>query len=163
MPNLTEKKKADRIKMAELVRALAVEMGLTAEVVDKPFGDMSPHMIMVKIRSKEGLKLHVDFDGKTSQPDVHVLSWHMDTDVDTRLADAFGDINRFHYCKATDIAYGTDELLRILAWKFLKIQNGTAFSPEREAAHIAKNGTAAERKARFDAYMKDFLNDKAAA
>ena len=39
MPNLTEKKKADRIKMAELVRALAVEMGLTAEVVDKPFGN----------------------------------------------------------------------------------------------------------------------------
>lgn len=155
MTTFTEKKKADRAKMAEIVRALAVEMGCEAEIEDKPYGEISPQMVMVKIRTDRGLKLTIDFDGKSCQPDVHVMSWHMDTKVDTRLADAFGDINPYHFCKATDVAYGFDSLIRILSRKLELCRTGAAYSPEREAASIAKDGTAAERAARFAAYRAE--------
>lgn len=155
MPTLSEKKKADRAKMAEIVRALAVEMGCTAEIEDQPYGDISPRMIMVRIRTERGLKINIDFDGQSCQPDIHVMSWHMSTRVDTCLSNAFGDINPHHFRKSTDVAYGFDHLIRILSRKLEMARNGTAYDLEREARMIAKDGTAAEREARFALYRQE--------
>lgn len=151
MNHLTERRKGDRAKIAEAVRALAVELGCAAEIDTAPFGEMSPRMIMVRIRTDRGLQLHVDLDGDSTQPDVHVLSWHMAHDVDTRLADAFGDINPFHHSKATDVARGTEALLATIRRRLEKCADGSAYSAEREAAAIAKYGSAADRKARLRA------------
>lgn len=156
MAALTERRKADRAKMAEAVRALAVEMGCAATVVDRPYGDMSPQEIVVNIRTDRGLCLGVDFDGQSTQPDVHVLSWHMATDVDTRLSDAFGSVNPHHFRKSTDVARGLDQLLDVLRRKLALCRDGSAYSAEREAAMIKKNGmTAAESMAQFAAWRAE--------
>lgn len=147
MAELTERRKADRLKMAEIVRALAVECGAKAEIVDKPYGDLSPQEIVVKIVAPGGLRLGVDFDGKSCQPDVHVLSWHVDSSkADACLADAFAhSLNRIHFHKATDVAYGFDALCDVLRRKLAMCADGTAYDPVRTAAAIAKYGTFEER------------------
>lgn len=155
MDHLTERRKTDRAKIAEAVRALAVELGCTAEIDAAPFGGMSPRMVMVRIRTDRGLQLHVDLDGDSIQPDVHVLSWHMASDVDTRLADAFGDINPFHHSKATDVARGTAALLATIRRRLEQCADGSAYSAEREAAAIAKHGSAAARSAAIKAQIAE--------
>ena len=146
----TERRKADRLAMASAVHALALEYGCEAAIEDKPYGDLSPQESCVRIRANRGLCLTVDFDGRSPQPDVHVLSWHMATDTDARLADAFcPSLNTSHYCKATDVAYGFDHLLATLRKRLALAQSGEAFSAEREAASILKDGTGAEREARW--------------
>ena len=155
MAELTERRKADRAKMAAAVQALAVEMGAAAEIVVRPYGDMSPQMIVTKIRTDRGLCLNVDFDGESCQPDVHVLSWHMAHDVDTCLADAFGSVNPHHFHKSTDVARGLPQLLDVLRRRLAMCADGSAYSPEREARQIAKNGTAADRAARFAEYVAE--------
>lgn len=153
---LTERRKADRAKMAEQVRALAAVYGIDARVGPPSFATMAPHRLDVVLRTDRGLCLTVDFDGESTQPDVHVLSWHMDTDSDARLADAFGDVNPHHHAKATDVVEGLDALLERLRLRFELIQSGAAYSAEREAFHIVKNGgeTAAMRRDRFKAYRE---------
>ena len=147
---LTEKRKADREKMAAAVIALATECDATAAIDPDWPGERA---IMLEIRAARGLCLNIDFDGDSPQPDVHVLSWHMSTDVDTCFADAFGDLNRFHYRKATGVAHGFDELLRSIHTGLTLAASGEAFSAEREAAAIAKAGeTAAQRNSRYDAW-----------
>lgn len=137
---LTERRKADRLKMVEGVRALAQRYGLEARVIDKPYGDaMYPQRIDVRLKHDRGLCLTVDFDGRSCQPDVHVLSWHMDLDVrDLWLAPAaWGSINEFHYHKATDVARGYDALLATLELRFGRLRNGEAYAdvkPSRRAA-----------------------------
>ncbi len=151
---LTERRKADRAKMAEQVRALAAVYGIDATVAPYPYPESYPQRLDVTIRTDRGLCLTVDFDGESTQPDVHVLAWHMATDVDTCLSDAFGNINPHHFRKLTCSAVGLDNLLTLLARQFELIQSGAAYSPEREAASIAKAGeTAAERNARMKAYF----------
>lgn len=152
---LTERRKADRAKMADMVHALALEMGAAATIEHQPFGEIHPHMIAVQIRTDRGLCLTVDFDGESCQPDVHVLSWHTALDVDTCLADAFGSVNQSHYSKATDVAHGLDSLLAVLRQKLAMCADGSAYSAEREAASIAKNGTAAERAAQAAAWRAE--------
>lgn len=152
---LTEKRKADREKMAAAIIALATECGATAAIDPDWPGERA---IMIRIQAARGLRLYIDFDGDSSQPDVYVLSWHMSTDVDTCFADAFSrggrvPLNSIHWRKATDVAYGFDALLTALRASLLQAQSGEAFSPEREAAAIAKAGeTAAQRNARYDAW-----------
>jgi len=152
---LTERRKADRAQMAQAVVALATELGATARL--KPEGEsLSPHEVNVHIRAARGLCVTASFDGQSPQPDVHVVSWHMARDVDTCLADTFtraGEPNRYHFRKATAVAYGFDNLLHVLRTGLELAASGEAFSAEREAAAIAKAGeTAAERNARYAAW-----------
>ncbi len=152
---LTERRKADRAKMAEQVRALAAVYGISATVEPYEFREMYPHRLDVKIRTDRGLCLTVEFNGTSCQPDVHVLSWHMDIDSDARLSDAFGKVNPHHHAKATDVVEGLEGLLDRLRQRFELIHSGAAYSAEREAFHIAKNGeTAAQARDRFRAYIE---------
>lgn len=146
---LIETRKADRAVMAEQVRALCEALGIPARVEVARFGDIEPRLITTLIEAPRGLRLNIDFDGDTSQPGVHVLSWHMDTDCDTCLSDAFGRINPHHFRKSTDVAYGMSDLLEVLRRRLAQVNDGSAFSETREAASIAKHGTAADRAARF--------------
>lgn len=148
---LTEKRQKDRLKMAYEVTKLAEAHGATVERQD--FSGLKPRSIDLLITAARGLSLSLDFDGQSCQPDVFVLSWHFRGVTDACLADAFGDLNRHHFRKATDIAHGFDDLMDILARRLAQAESGEAFDAEREAAAIACDGTAAERQARFDAFM----------
>lgn len=148
--HLSELRKADRAAMVAHVVRVVEECGATAIVEE-----MRPRETWINIAAARGLRLTLDFDGESWQPNVHVLSWHFSTDCDTCFADAFGSLNRHHFRKATDTAEGMDELLSILRKRLEQAADGSAFSAEREAAAIAESGTAAERRARFDEWVKD--------
>jgi len=154
---LTEKRKADRAQMATAVAMLAASLDAHAEIEE-----MSPREVWINIRARRGLCLTVDFDGQSCQPDIHVVSWHMASDVDTCFADAFGDLNPYHFRKATDIARGFDELCAVLTRGLEMARDGTAFSDERETAHIAEHGAAAAREASFAAWRAELQASKAA-
>lgn len=155
----------DRDAMASQLEALAVSLG--AEVSRGEFH--GEREIVVSIRAARGLCLNVDFDGDSSQQrgGIWVLSWHMSTDTDARLADSFGgDVNPHHYRKATYIARGFEGLFGVLGMVELglcKARDGDAFSAERERRMIEKSGeTAAQASERWAKYREDFAAECAA-
>lgn len=155
---LTERKKADRAQMATAVAMLAATHGATVEIEPEGVNSIHPRAVVVNIRAPRGLLVSIDFDGQSCQPDVHVVSWHMATDVDTCLADAFvpcGGVNSYHHRKATDVAEGFEALCATLDKRLAMAADGSAFDDARMAAAIARAGeTAAERCARYDAWRQ---------
>jgi hypothetical protein len=96
----SERRAADRTTMANALETMAVELGATVE--------RSEHEreISLRISAPGGLCVSVDLDGASCQPDVHVIPWHMGLDSDKRLARSFGDVNPYHFRKATHVARG---------------------------------------------------------
>lgn len=132
--SLTERRKADRILMAELTRKLAESLGAT--VVDKePF---RPNQIVFEIHHKGGAYLPLEFCGKSCQPDVHVSCWNVRSDCPTCFADSFADsfdgINPYHHRKCTVVAHGLNDLLMRLTCDLKKLNNGRGYSKERTEA-----------------------------
>ncbi|MDW9491723.1 hypothetical protein [Sinorhizobium meliloti] len=158
---LSETRKADRAKIAELVSALCSEFRIDHSWTREGFDEAYPKAHVITIMAPRGLCVRIELDGESCQPNVHVLPWHVSHAVDTCLADAFGDINKYHFRKLTDVAYGTDGLLRHLRQKFELIKSGAAFSEEREQAHITESGTAAERMARWEEYRQAWQAEQA--
>ena len=145
---LTERRKADRAEMASRLEDLIIHCG--AKVTRE---EMGPREIWLNVEAPRGLRLTLDLDGDSVQPDVHVLSWHMALDSDACLSDRFyGSLNNYHFRKATTIAHGFDELCNAIETCLCDAADGTAFDADREARHIAEHGTAAERKAKWDEY-----------
>jgi len=156
---LSEKLKADRKVMALKLKALAEFLGATAEIQwEDPASTYYKRRTIVHIKAARGLLLNVDLNGDSCQPDVHVLSWHIDLDSDARLADSFGNINQFHFRKATYFGEGFEGLWGIegqVELGLCKARDGDAFSAEREAAKIEVEGTAAERNARWAEWREE--------
>ena len=136
--------------MAEGLVSLARQAGASAEIIE-----MTPTLVWVAIQAARGLELTVELDGQSVQPHVHVLSWSMASNVDTRFADAFTragrlSLNTVHFSKATDIAHGYADLCETLRASLELAASGQAFDDEREARFVAKNGeTAAQRISRL--------------
>jgi hypothetical protein len=122
---LTEKRAADRLKMAADLIATAQAHGAVA-YIDREWPE--PRAIMVNIETPRGLRINIDFDGTSLQPDVFVMSWHIHHTSDTKLSPAFGDINPYHRRKATDVAYGFTDLCDRLARSLDMAAAGTAFA-----------------------------------
>lgn len=154
---LTEKRAADRIKMAAILQDLIIDCGATYARRDGVAGGYpGPRVIRLEVRAPRGLCVAVDLDGESCQPDVHVLSWHMSSDTDARLSDSFGgNVNRCHFRKATYIAHGFEDLCDQLREGLEKAASGRAFDAQREADCIAKDGTAAERAARWNKWREE--------
>lgn len=153
---LTVSRAADRAKMAERLATLARSLGAEATIEAAP---LSERGVVVRIVAARGLCLNVDFDGDSRQQreGVWVLSWHMGLKTDACLADSFGgNVNPHHHRKATYIGRGFEGLGGVLGQAELglcKARDGDAFSAEREARAIAKDGTWQARQARFDSYI----------
>lgn len=147
---LSERRKADRAEMAKGLVAVAIAAGAAAEIEE-----MGPGEVWIQIAAARGLRLTIILDRESPQPDVHVLSWFMASDVDTRFADAFTragrvSLNTVHFSKATDVAHGYQDLCIALRDGLDLARSGQAFDAAREATAIAANGTtAAERIAAF--------------
>ena len=122
---LTETRKADRAEMARQLEALILDKGATCEVRPSIWG---PRATTVAIETAHRLALSVDFDGDSSQPDTHVLSWHFKHGGAVKLQAGFApSVNPFHFRKATDIAHGFDELLSIISQRLDSVNSGAAF------------------------------------
>ena len=121
----TEKRKADRLAMAAELETLIVASGAQYEREDNC--SYYPQAIRLHITANKGLQLTVDLDGKSCQPDVHVLSWHGLRGDDKLNSHTFGSVNTFHWGKATDVAYGFDALCSTLEDRLAKVQSSAAF------------------------------------
>lgn len=158
---LSETRKKDRAEIAALVCATLSELKIDHSWTREGFDECYKKAHVIKIDAPRGLRLRIEIDGESCQPDVHVLPWHFDSKSDTCFSDAFGNINQCHFRKATLVAEGTDGLLAHLREQLAMALDGTAFSPEREAASIVKDGTWQEREARWEEYRKEFQAEQA--
>jgi hypothetical protein len=158
MVNLTERRKADRAKMAntlaELIRSFAIEPTIEREGESS----MHPRAWVVGLQTVNGLRCGFDFDGQSCQHDVYVNAWNLGLHTDKLFADGFpgGTINPHHFAKCTTVAYGFDALCQHVRDVLEKDRDGTLYSAEREAANVAKSGTWQERKAKWDKSFAEF-------
>lgn len=128
---LTEKKKADRLKMAAAIEALAVECG--AVFCERE--EMPDDCIRVEIQAARALRIAVEFDRHNPQPDVYVLSWNFGAFGFDRLNEAtFGNVNAAHKHKATHVARGFDDLCERLREGLEMAKDGSAFLETPEPA-----------------------------
>lgn len=126
--NPTERRKADREWMAQQIAELARECGAQAEVAPPIY---EPKDLHVNITCARGLCLSVEFEAKSCQPDVYVLSWHFKERGEDKLSFLFGDVNRYHQRKSTEIAHGYHDLRHKLYASLCMVRDGTAFeTPE---------------------------------
>lgn len=125
---LSERRAPDRKKMATAIEALVLECGATFERCDVA----GANTVKIYITAAEGLQLMVDFDGKSPQPNIHVLSWHMKSNSAKRLNNSTfgGNVNPYHRQKATYVAYGFEDLCTQLRAGLLMAKDGTAYLPE---------------------------------
>ncbi len=112
MRNLTEKRAADRKAMAQAVIECATANGCAA-AIDPLWSRHSPRAIMVRIEAPGGAHVSIEFDGETTQPDVHVWTWNSDR----RFGAGWGHdaVNPFHRRKASRVSDGLEQLLATLA------------------------------------------------
>ncbi len=125
---LTERRKADRLVMAQYVAELAAGHGLRAQVRRLE----TKRMVLAGLEGPHGLRLTVRFQGNTPHAavDTYVLNWHMlpgETDGYRLNPRVFEAVNPYHGCKATEVANGYRELTEVLGNRFAHIQGGTAF------------------------------------
>src|SRR5665213_187551 len=108
---LSERRKADRVQMANLLSQELVEAGATV-TVDTEWMEHCPRAIMLHIIAPGGAYVDVDFDGDSPQPDTFVATWNLTHEA--RKAGVqfgmFGDVNPWHRAKAARVAYGFDNL-----------------------------------------------------
>ena len=120
---LTETRKADRAKMAQILSNAVLEAGaLSADI--KP-ASYDPAITVVRIEAPGGAHIVVDFDGRSPQPNVHVATWNTPDTV--FLAPAFGDVNPYHYGKASRVGHGLDRLIDLLEADLDDFVSGDAY------------------------------------
>lgn len=126
--HLTERRAADRAAMADDLQQLAESMGAKA-IRPEPY---APRQVRLEIEAPGGAYLPLDFDGEAGQAaDCFVPTWNVRTSSLYTFADAMGDINRFHFSKASRVAHGYDELRAIVARDLAILLSGRGYSAER--------------------------------
>lgn len=125
---LSERRKADRETMATRVMEIAAECGTAAERLGEGDCDARNEAV-VKLVAPGGLCLTVDFDGKSIQPDVFVMSWHMHYKSNNLLNEGTfgGNVNPHHFAKATYIGNGFDDLCVKLRAGLMMCADGSAY------------------------------------
>lgn len=130
--NLKESRKKDREIMLRAMQRLCEKFGVPYEI-DRCFLGR-PHAVAIGICGSTGLAATIDFDGRSCQHDVFVVSWHMMTD--SRCSDQIirwdfcFDRNPHHMRKATDVFRGFEQLIRMMSLRLQRIAEGTATEPK---------------------------------
>jgi hypothetical protein len=153
LDSLTERLAADRKSMAAITKDFVDHLGAEESII-RP-GHLDKHEICVDIHVTRGLRVSIDFAGKSEfhrADNTFVLSWYFDSDSDTCLADAFGDINPYHFRKGTQVARGMENLLSCLKSSIDLAASGAAFDEARTAAHALEM---IPRRAAWKAYMEE--------
>lgn len=128
--SLTERRKADRERMACELIAIAAQHGAAVDRLDD-----DARGIHLTIDAPGGLSVRLSLDGASCQPDTHVIPWHIGLDlprgpVNVRLDPAFGEVNPYHFCKATHVARGWPAL-------FANIDRGLRMAADGSAYRVA--------------------------
>ena len=135
---LSERRKADRKRMLDLMIKLCDELKVPYTIKREPAVRLGPdwddRRAKIRITGPTGLSATLDFDGKSWQPDTFVVSWHMDIgpayDRETIIRADFCEDpearNPFHKRKATDVCRGFDQLIVLMSRRLQRIADGTA-------------------------------------
>lgn len=88
--------------MADKIAAIATENGAKVERT------ADGRRILLRIETPRGVCVYLDFDGKSCQPDVHVIAWNLAYWAKGRLRPSVFDcaVNPHHGAKATLVRYG---------------------------------------------------------
>lgn len=127
---LSVTRKADREKLAALLTASLTKAGATVTRNDDLELAYRGRAVFLNVLLAHGLSVTVGFNGDSphTPKDTFVLSWHFKNFENLpRLTDAFPNVNTHHRRKATDVAYGFDDLQRTLLHRIEVVRNGTAF------------------------------------
>ena len=125
--HLSVSRKADRLRMAALVKDLGHEFDCEIETAA---GGSYPgeRCIQVSLAAPGGLQVTVKFDGESSLRNTFVLSWHMALCSNVRLDPVrFGEVNPHHFQKATHIAEGFEHLTQVLRRDLAMAKDGSAY------------------------------------
>lgn len=123
MSKLTERRKADRAKMAAMIIAAMESAGAQA-AIDETW-DHDPRELMIRITAPGGAYISVLLDGGSCQPDCHVVTWNTPRAV--FINPAMGDINPHHYGKATRVEYGVERLIARLSNDVERFASGDGY------------------------------------
>jgi hypothetical protein len=126
--HLTEKRAADRKRMADQLQQLVLRLGGTVER-----SQLTPRCEMLDITGAQGLHVYIDLDGESCQPDVHVIPWHITSPSEAKLAPSFGDVNPHHFRKATHVVYGFAALHAEIERGLSAAKDGSAFQRQHGA------------------------------
>lgn len=121
---LVETRAEDRDEMTRRVYALAEELG-----VDASPGSLDGHDKERQVAITVGpYRVTADFDGRSQQPNVFVLSWHVGAHAQEgcTFPKDFGDVNPHHQRKATRVARGFAVLLDVLREDIATLQKHLA-------------------------------------
>lgn len=110
----TERRKADRRAMADALTRRMQAIGAT--VTEEEPMSLRARRIRLQVRTAGGAVCWPEFDGDTTQPDVHVITWniHHDAPRDLRFVSWWGDVNPFHFRKMTRVCRGFADLCETL-------------------------------------------------
>jgi hypothetical protein len=132
---LTERRKADRAKMANELASRLREAGAVVEIEPEGSSSICPRRVMLRVSVTDGVRtatIGVDFDGQSCQPDTHVATWN--TQDRACFSDAMKGwtLNQFHFGKATRVCEGFEALASELVCDVMRLASGEGFSLERE-------------------------------
>lgn len=114
--------------MADDLQQLAESMG-AAVTRPEPF---APRQVRLEIEAPGGAYLPLDFDGDAGQAaDYFVPTWNVRTSSLYAFADDMGDINRFHFAKASRVAHGFGELCDVVRRDLAILLSGRGYSAKR--------------------------------
>lgn len=120
MTKLTERRAADREKMARMLADAMIAAGATAQI-DREWG--GPREVMVRITAPGGAYINVDFDGDSSQPDVHVATWNTPEAVFLNMP----GMNPHHFSKCNRVARGIENLIATLSSDVERLASGAGY------------------------------------
>ncbi|QJA42986.1 hypothetical protein [Phaeobacter phage MD18] len=158
MATLSETRKADRARMAKELVKTVMECGATCEVLEEGADTYRPRRVLIAIEGPRGLCCGIDFDGETIQPNIFVNGWNMSTRTDACLARGRfpdGEVNPHHQRKCTTVVRGFDALLEHVRTVLTRAADGSLFDAEKEAQHVAENGTWQDRAASFAKWREE--------
>lgn len=130
---LSETRKADRAKMADIITELATSLGVTVTRDESGLDNTiyEGKRVSLELYCARGVTLGVNIEVQATKG-VYVLTWNtpIDHGPEDRVcfAAGFGDmVNKFNRNKSTRIAYGFDHLQQILRTDIGKLNDGSAF------------------------------------
>lgn len=132
--HLSEKRKADRAKMAAILIEAMEEAGATCKLTDYanhiyPDGSKSSwtRRLGIDIEAPGGATIFVDFDGESCQPDVFVQTWQGPRDGKRWLHPRLGNVNPHHYSKLNLVCHGLDDLIVSLTQDIVRFADGSGY------------------------------------
>jgi hypothetical protein len=127
-------RKADRQKMAEMVRDAALaNKAVSAEIRKAPIGDRE---LWIDIEAEGGAAVTVSIDGDWARRNnSYVLPWHMDFSSNRKMSYLFGalaggSVNPYHKAKCTAVCWSFEDMLTSVGAVLLACADGTAYEQE---------------------------------